>query len=83
MDSVKLCMQCKCFLILKKKKKGKQNPLKCPLKFSDLRIMEQISSWFKMSELPLLQQSNESLHQSRMSLLTHKNGREQGQVSSI
>lgn len=43
--------------------------------------MVQISSWFKMSALQLLQWSSESLHQFRMPLLTHKNGHEWGQIS--
>lgn len=77
MDSVKLSIVCKCFLTLKKK--AIEILFRCTLKFSDLKIMEQISSWFKMSALQLLQRSNESLHQFRMPLLTHKNGHEWGQ----
>lgn len=78
MDSVKLSIVCKCFLTLKKK--AIEILFRCTLKFSDLKIMEQISSWFKMSALQLLQWSNESLHQFRMPLLTHKNGHEWGQI---
>lgn len=65
-----------------KKKKASKILLKRTLKFSDLKIMEQISRWFKMSELQLLQWSNGCLHQLGMPLWTHKNGHEWGQVSS-
>lgn len=62
-------------------KKKEKSFFKGTLKFSDLKIMEQISSCFKMSELQLLQWSKGNPHQLRTPLLIHKNRHEWGQVS--